>query len=328
MNQEIIVQTNTAVVVSQHIYDEFDRLVSEHLEAKKPSSIPKYQRVLNSWRSFCLAHEYMVLAPERNTVLEWIQERELTVNTMKQEISIMRGFMRRLIRQTTNQEARNGIDNAIADISDKELANVLPKLENVRKSNHQKGFRLSQSDVSDLFNRFSENNALHARNRALFAVLLSLGIRKQELQNIKWENINLDTGMVKIKRAKKRAQINPDEEPPLKLSVNALAHVRDWHSYYPDSEYVFIGLDKGHSPRNTDKPMSSKAIYDLCVFNNGERFKPHDLRRTFISDAFAANTPLAVIQKWVGHSSPHTTMRYLSEERGETLATAMKRTII
>jgi integrase len=39
-------------------------------------------------------------------------------------------------------------------------------------------------------------------------------------------------------------------------------------------------------------------------------FQPHDLRRTFITEALATGTPLATVQAIVGHAQGSTTLGY------------------
>ena len=42
----------------------------------------------------------------------------------------------------------------------------------------------------------------------------------------------------------------------------------------------------------------------------GIAFKLHDLRRTFITEALATDTPLATVQATAGHARGETTLRY------------------
>jgi integrase len=43
---------------------------------------------------------------------------------------------------------------------------------------------------------------------------------------------------------------------------------------------------------------------------SGVEFKPHDLRRTYITEALATSTLLATVQAAAGHARGETTLRY------------------
>ena len=45
-------------------------------------------------------------------------------------------------------------------------------------------------------------------------------------------------------------------------------------------------------------------------YSRGVAFKPHDLRRTFITEALATGTPLATVQAAAGHARSETTLHY------------------
>jgi integrase len=62
-----------------------------------------------------------------------------------------------------------------------------------------------------------------------------------------------------------------------------------------------------------DAPISSQAIYNVVRETSeltGDEFKPHDARRTFITEALATGTPLAEVQANAGHAQPSTTLEY------------------
>lgn len=45
----------------------------------------------------------------------------------------------------------------------------------------------------------------------------------------------------------------------------------------------------------------------------GRKVSPHALRRTFITAALEEGAPLHVVQRYVGHDDPRTTMGYADE---------------
>ncbi len=63
-----------------------------------------------------------------------------------------------------------------------------------------------------------------------------------------------------------------------------------------------------------------KATEAAC----GIAFKPHDLRRTFITEALATGTPLATVQAAAGHARGETTLRYAQAVDARTARKALK----
>jgi integrase len=62
-----------------------------------------------------------------------------------------------------------------------------------------------------------------------------------------------------------------------------------------------------------DKPIRGTDVYEIVKQTeaaSGIEFKPHDLRRTFITEALATGTPLATVQAAAGHARGETTLGY------------------
>src|SRR5204862_2001058 len=70
-----------------------------------------------------------------------------------------------------------------------------------------------------------------------------------------------------------------------------------------------------------DSPASAhgRVVFDRLAYlakrAGVQRFSPHDMRRSFISDLLDNGADLALVQAMAGHANPATTARY--DRRGE-----------
>ena len=77
-------------------------------------------------------------------------------------------------------------------------------------------------------------------------------------------------------------------------------------------EFVFCNVGKGRQV-GADKPIIGTDVYRVVKATeakSGVTFRPHDLRRTFITEALTTGTPLADIQAQAGHAQASTTLLY------------------
>jgi integrase len=77
-------------------------------------------------------------------------------------------------------------------------------------------------------------------------------------------------------------------------------------------EFVFCAMQKNNTLR-ADRPISGTDVYRIVKATEarvGVAFKPHDLRRTLITEALATGTLLATVQAIAGHARGETTLSY------------------
>lgn len=134
------------------------------------------------------------------------------------------------------------------------------------------------------------------------------GLRRGEIQNLKWNDINFTRGVVEIRDPK------GGTDQILPLSGEALEVLRD---HPRTGEYVFTG-EQGGRILNKMLNKESRAIRDAVGLPKD--FRPlHGLRHTFGSHlASSGEVDLYILQRLMTHKSPLMTQRY-AHLRDETL---------
>lgn len=129
---------------------------------------------------------------------------------------------------------------------------------------------------------------------------LNTGLRKGNIQTLKWSNILLDFRLIEITENKGNKHI--------KMYMNDVLY--DLFSNLPkvDDEYVFIN------------PRSHRIYSDECFRDHWNNLKEkagienlrfHDLRHTVGTRMAEKGVPIPVIKEVLAHSDIRTTMRYV-----------------
>lgn len=148
------------------------------------------------------------------------------------------------------------------------------------------------------------------RDRALIALAVGTGLRREELAGLCWEQVVKRGRVLWINNV--RGKGNKLRSVPVQRF--AVKHLNKWRAI-SDEGYVLKGVKRNGSL--TDK-MSSQSIRDL-VSKYGKlldvELAPHDLRRTYAALLDESSTPVREIQTLLGHASMVTTERYLKPIR-------------
>lgn len=131
--------------------------------------------------------------------------------------------------------------------------------------------------------------------RNIVIVALNTGLRKSNILNLKWENINIEFKTIEITDNKSNKHLKIFMNKTLIDMFTSLPHV---------SEYVFIN-------KQTNKPYVKLRSWYTALRKAGiENFRFHDLRHTVCTRLIKNGVPLPTVQHIMGHSSIQTTMRY------------------
>ena len=135
--------------------------------------------------------------------------------------------------------------------------------------------------------------------KPMVIVSLNTGIRRGELFNLKWPDIDIKGAMLTVMG--EGAKSGNTRHVP--LNDDALHALRTWQAQ-SGSEYVFPGESGGRitSVRSSwEKVLDDAGVHD---------FRWHDMRHTFASRLVIAGVDLNTVRELMGHADMKMTIRY------------------
>ena len=178
------------------------------------------------------------------------------------------------------------------------ITNPVTKVKKFKENNQIERY-LTATELSSLMlvlenpSRFSIHNLVVV---ALVKFLLLTGVRKREAMDMLWSDVNLDTGIWLLKHNKS------GKARHIVLSIEALNTLQALPKTAP---HIFANPETGVPFTDIRKPFTK--IMNAADIPN---MRIHDLRHNFASLAVNSGESLYVVQKLLGHASPHTTQRY------------------
>ncbi|HEY2093522.1 MAG TPA: tyrosine-type recombinase/integrase [Thermoanaerobaculia bacterium] len=138
--------------------------------------------------------------------------------------------------------------------------------------------------------------------KPIFVVAIETGLRKMDLLNLEWTQVDLDGGFIRLlmKKTKKWAVV-----PISTLCRTALEECR---ARQVVSRHVFVNRD---GTRVAEIALRRAFLRAKRVAGITRRFRFHDLRHTAACTLASAGVSLQVIQKILGHTSSRMTERYV-----------------
>lgn len=176
---------------------------------------------------------------------------------------------------------------------------------------------LSIDEQERLLDQFNLRYMTPQRNKTMIHLFLNTGLRLSEMTHLKWHDVDLMTGQLKVVEGKglKDRILWLDEQTLTMLGKWKQRQFREWG----ESELVFTTrtlrqLD-GKAVRSMIKTYSDKAGIKKHITT-------HSLRHTFASDLLRDTKNIRIVQKALGHADISSTQIYthiVDEELEEAL---------
>ena len=247
-----------------------------------------YRTVLKEFAAFCqtrkIAKEKALTPANLRSFLAALQMSNPARNTILRKIATLRSFTAYLLRQGLLDK------NPFKLLNSPKKEKLLPKF-------------LSVPETDRLLEATSQSKHFATRDKALFELMYSSGLRRSEVTNLKICDIDFFNGLVKVFGKGRKERLVPVTQTALQALKDYLATRK-----HPQSQEALFLNKNG-------KPLSGDGL--AYIFKNtaisshlARRVTPHSLRHSFATHLLGNGCDLRSLQEMLGHKSLSTTQVY------------------
>ena len=177
----------------------------------------------------------------------------------------------------------------------------------------RRGFRLpavlARQKIESLLEAVDIRNPLGIRNRAIYELIYSSGLRVSEAVQIDLSDVFFDEGIVRVKGKGNRERMTIFGGEAARWLKQYVNDVRPKLAGHMHPKAFFLG--------RSGKRLSRKGIwknYVLLAMRNGTESRLHTLRHSFATELLAGGADLRQVQELLGHADLATTQIYTHVE--------------
>lgn len=141
------------------------------------------------------------------------------------------------------------------------------------------------------------------RDRTIFELLYSSGLRIGELTSLDVGRVDMEQGLVRVVGKGSKERVVPIGRKALE-SLQSYLEIRNWPA---DKEPLFLNVRGG---RLTARSIQRHLKQLLLQAGLSTELTPHSLRHSFATHLLDGGADLRAIQELLGHASLSTTQRY------------------
>lgn len=251
-----------------------------------PHTLTNYHIDLKEFEGFLTNHQikdiknidYFIL----RKFLSMLSERQLNKRTVSRKISTLKSFFKLLVREG---EIKN---NPASSLIYPRLEKNLPEF-------------LTEKQVIHVLSLPQKKDLLGLRDKAILEVLYSTGARVSELVNLKIDDVDLISAIIKVMGKGRKERLLPLGEP-------ALQSIKKYLDLRTDrNQALFINKNNGHLTDRGVRLIVDKYIKQAAVTL---KISPHTFRHSFATHLLNRGADLRSVQELLGHSSIATTQVY------------------
>lgn len=208
--------------------------------------------------------------------------------TVARKLAAIRGFFGFLLR--TGRVAQNPADLVSAPRRKSKLPQVL-----------------TVEQMSGMLNSVPTDTPLDLRDRAMFELTYSCGLRSEEVLTLTLDSIDFDDELIRVLGKGSKHRLVPFGEPARRAIEAYLSRSRPGLVSDPDERTLF--LSRNGRPLSASD-LSRRLNLRLREAASASGISPHALRHSFATHLLEGGADLRTIQELLGHASISTTQVY------------------
>ena len=250
----------------------------------------------------------------KHTVSAYVNDLEefnkfLNVNRVKLNEKLNYSFVRQwIVELSENGLSSRSINRKISSLKSYfnfliaiNKLNVSPlKLHRNLKVNPKIIIPFNEREMDKVFEIFNNNSGKLDRDFLIIEILYSTGIRRDELINLKFEDIYFEQGLIKVLGKRNKERLVP-------VLPNLLSKIKKYSSNNSINSYLFKSKN--------GKKISPSTIYRIVKkyfrqISSKNKISPHVLRHSFATHMINNGADINSVKEILGHSSLASTQIY------------------
>ncbi len=167
-------------------------------------------------------------------------------------------------------------------------------------------------EVEEFLDSIQYNTKLGLRDRAMFELLYSCGLRVSEIINLKMKNIDFEEELLIFKGKGGKERIVPVGKEALKFLKAYLRETRNLLNFKVRTDYIFTNRSGKKLTRQGFWKILKKYARKINIKKN---LYPHIFRHSFATHMIQRGADLRIVQELLGHSSISTTEIYTNLDK-------------
>ena len=268
------------------LFQHFQRYLSGE-EAASAHTLIAYSRDLALLHDMAAGRDYATLSPvDIRGFVRQLAGRNLSGRSIARVLSAWRAFYRIMVRD------KNWPLNPVDGIRPPRWAQKLPAA-------------MTADDAGGFLDNLPQDDPLACRDKAIFELAYSSGLRVAELTGLQLSDLDLTHGLATVFGKGRKARIVPVG----KKAIKAIEHWLAYRAILAASEETSVFVGKT-GRRLTPRAIQSRLAHWRIALGIAEPLYPHKLRHSCASHLLQSSGDLRAVQELLGHASIATTQVY------------------